>query len=210
MDTQQAWKDGRPTLSRLPGINDGYSGNEVADWLTDYPDQLLHGLRVMSEVATDQVNPLTCEPQWLDLLSNLCGWYGYWDLAWPEASKRQLLAASYTEIWPKYGTATALSFVLQTLGVTHVIQQGQSFLIGVNEVGDPLGAIAWQYDIVLPTAFFNTKESALAERINSLFGPVWCTSRILFDDEFFQPTGFFELEENTLLQINDTQTVLEL
>lgn len=206
--TYERWKAGRPVHESLPEV---YHENPIADWLTDYPDQVLQGLKVMAtEVAPLQVNPDTCEPEWLDLLSSLCGWYGYWDVSWPEASKRRLIKESYTTVWPNYGTAETLSFVLTALGVTHLIQQGESFIIGRNVVGDPLGAIAWTYDIILPTALFDTKEYNLTVRINELFGPCFCKSRILFNDEYFKPTGFFELEENTLLSVGDSQTVLEL
>ena len=208
MDTYSAWKNGRPVLNRLPEV---YQDNPIADWLTDHVDEVMQGLRYMIEVvAPRQVDPLLCEDTWLDLLSNLCGWYGLWDASWPESSKRVLLANSYTIIWPNYGTAQTLSFVLQTLGVTHVIQEGQSFIIGREAVGDEIGAVAWEYDIILPTSLFNTREYKLAVRINELFGPIHCRSRILFDDTFFEAKGFFVIGDNTLLSVGDSQTVLEL
>jgi hypothetical protein len=100
--------------------------------------------------------------------------------------------------------------VLNTLGIKHVIQQGSSFIVGVNVIGDPLGAIAWQYDIVLPTNYFDTKESRLTIKIDELFGPCWCNARVLYDDDVFASKGFLELDINTLLDVDDMQTVLEL
>jgi hypothetical protein len=212
MDTYEAWKDGRPTFNRLPGINGGYTGNPIADWLTDYPDQIFAGLLYMADVVSPrQVNPLLCDETWLDLLASLCGWHGeYWDRAWPVNSKRILLANSYTVIWPNYGSSSTLSFVLNALGIRHVIQQGQSFIIDRNEVGDPLGAIAWEYDIVLPSNYFNADQYFQTVRINQLFGVIWCKSRIIFDDGFFSPTGLFATADDSLLAVDNLQTILEL
>jgi hypothetical protein len=211
MDTYEAWKDGRPTFNRLPGINDGYTGNPVADWLTDYPDQIFAGLLYMADVVSyRQVDPLVCDETWLDLLASLCGWHGeYWDRAWPVNSKRILLANSYTVIWPNYGSSSTLSFVLGALGILHVIQEGQSFIIGRDEVGEALGAIAWDYDIILPTAYFNTPRLKLTQRIDSLFAPIWCTSQILFDDSYFTSTQLLEISADTALGLEDN-TALEL
>jgi len=208
--TQERWARGRPALDSLPGINGGYD-NSVSDWLTDAVDSLLTRTKfIVIDDSARQVDPLRCDEQWLDLLAALCGWQGIWDRSWPVTSKRQLLANSYTLIWPNKGTAIALSFVLDALGVTHVLQQGDSFIIGESEVGDALGAIAWEYNIVLPTSFFGAPQVKLAERINRLFGPIWCKSRILFDDDYFIATGFPVIAENTLLAVDDQQTVLKL
>jgi hypothetical protein len=148
--------------------------------------------------------------KWLDLLAPLCGWYGYWDKTWPEVSKRQLLANSYTRIWPYHGTADTLSFVLNTLGVSHVITQGESFIIGRNEVGDAIGDVAWQYDVVLSTSLFNSDVATLAKKINRLFGPLWTKSRILFDDSYFDKLGFPLIGDALLLAVDTQQTILRL
>ncbi|MBD2256642.1 phage tail protein [Pseudanabaena sp. FACHB-2040] len=185
MDTYSAWAGGRPVLSRLPGINDSYTGNEVADWLTDYPDSLLVGTKAKIDDLPRQLDPDNCDADWLDYLAPLCGWHGeYWDRAWPVTAKRTLLRNSYTLIWPSKGSQQVLSFVLTALGINHVIQQGQSFIIGVGQVGDPLGLVAWDYDIILPTSYYGRPEAKLTERINELFGPCWCSSEILYDDKY--------------------------
>lgn len=198
LNTYEAWRNGRPVFNRLPGINGSYQANVVADYLAQFPDTELTSAKSKAlDNIRRQVDPLTCDVSWLDFLSSICGWHGdYWDRSWPEASKRQLLANSYSLIWPKYGTSEALSFVLNTLGVTHLIQQGQSFIIGREAIGDALGAIAWEYDIVLPSAFFNSDAHRLAERIDRLFGPIWCRSRIIFDDEYFKQRGFLVIGES--------------
>ncbi len=208
--TFERWKEGRPCQKSLPSVNEPYQQNELADWLTDHPDSVLFGLKYLAEVvAPQQVDPLLANDTWLDLLSNLCGWYGLWDISWSATSKRQLLAASYTIIWPNYGTAKTLSFVLGALKVLHVIQEGESFVIGRNAVGDPLGAVAWNYDIILPSAYFNSPQFNLAKRINQLFGPIWTVNRILFDDTYFTTTQLLEVASDTALAL-DENIALEL
>lgn len=210
MSTNERWAEGRPTRDSLPGINGPYQ-NEISDWLAAFPDLLLTGTKFKAvDDVFRQVDPLNCDEDWLDFLAPLCGWSEYWDRGWPTTSKRQLLHNSYSIIWPNYGSAVSLSFVLKTLGIPHVVQQGQSFLIGISRVGDPIGAVAFEYDIILPSSLFNSAQSRLTERINTFFGPIWCRSRILFEDEFFDPQGFPLIGDNTLIATDSAQTVLEL
>lgn len=187
MSTFDAWRDGRPVFNRLPGVNGGYSDNEVADWLTRYWDELLTTLSLGVDDVPRQIDPLTCDVFWLDFLAIPTGWVGlYWDTTWPESAKRLLLAASLDFIWPRKGTREVLSFVLNALAIEHVIQEGESFLIGRNEVGDALGEVAWDYTIVLPTRYQNTPVEREARRIDSLFGPLWCSKRLVFSDDLFR------------------------
>ena len=210
MTTAERWAGGRPVREALPGMNEAYQ-TQVGDWLTEFSDSvLIRSKFIVVDDGERQVDPLSCDVLWLDLLAPLCGWYGYWDESWPETSKRQLLANSYTKVWPYHGTSGTLSFVLNTLGITHVITQGESFIIGRNEVGDALGEIAWQYDIVLPTSLFQSDEARLARRINRLFGPLWTKSQIIFDDSYFSETGFPLFGDGLLLAVDDQQTVLRL
>ncbi|MDZ7922520.1 MAG: phage tail protein [Marinagarivorans sp.] len=216
IETYEAWKDSRPVFNRLPGINGSYQCNVLSQYLTAFPDNELASAKLIAlDDIERQADPLRCDAIWLDFLASLCGWHGeYWDANWPEPAKRILLANSYTLIWPKYGTPEVLSFVLNTLGVRHVIQQGQSFIIGRETVGDRLGAIAWEYDIVLPTSFFNSDLQKLTKQINRLFGPIWCRSRILFDDDYFEGVGFYLVDSDatsaTLLTIDNDGTVLQV
>jgi len=195
-NTFEAWRTGRPILNNLPGINGGYSDNDLSDWLTDYWDNLVVRLKVGVDDVPRQIDPLTCDERWLDFIAIVTGWVGlYWDVTWPVAAKRTLLANSLDFIWPEKGSSGVLSFVLTALSITHEIQQGESFIIGRNEVGDELGEIAWDYTIVLPTAYQNTPVAQEAARINDLFGPLWCSSRIVHDDALFRTlevVGFIE------------------
>lgn len=204
--TYERWKNARPIRDSLPGINGGYD-NAISDWLTDLPDQLVVGskFRTVDDGARN-IDPINCDEQWLDLLAACCGWYGIWDSAWPVPSKRVLLANSFTVIWPNHGNKTALSFVLTALNIDHLIQEGASFLIGRDAVGDPLGEIAWQYEIVLPSNYYNSPQLKLTERINRIFGPAWCESSISFNDEYFAPDGLLALNDSTFILVNQSST----
>jgi hypothetical protein len=209
--TYERWQRRRPVFDSLPGINEGYSGRPVADWLTAAPDDLLVGLKDAIDNLPAQLEPLTCDAKWLDFLSALCGFHGpYWDRAWPERSKRLLLAASFKEIWPNYGTTKALSLVLNALAVTHLIREGNSFIIGRDEVGDRLGVIAWDYVIILPSSSFNSADAKMAARINRLYGPLWCTSEIIFDDEFFATPEYIAANNGELLAADNIPTIFRV
>jgi Phage tail protein (Tail_P2_I) len=211
LSTYERWQRSRPVLDSLPGLNEGYSGNVVADWLTAAPDELLVELKAKLDGFDRQFSPLDCDERWLDYLASLCGFHGpYWDRAWPVGSKRRLLAASFNLIWPNYGTSKTLSFVLTSLNVTHSIREGQSFVIGRDEVGDRLGLIAWDYVIILPSSSFNTAAAKMAEKINKLYGPIWCTSTIIFDDTFFATPEYLAITADDLFAVDSLPTIVEL
>jgi len=203
-----AWQNGRPVFNRLP---DTYKDNTVSDWVSTGADKELTLARLNLDDLNRQMNPLTCDARWLDYLSYLCGWTSdYWDRGWPENSKRLLLAGSYSVIWPKKGSKESLGYVLSSLTIPHVIRESGSFIIGESLVGDPLGAIAWEYDIILPSVLFNSKEFRTTVKINRLFGPLWCKSEIVFDDNVFSPEELLEIAASTLLSVGDPQTVVGL
>lgn len=205
MNTYEAWSSGRPILSRLPGINGGYSENAVAEWLTDYPDRIL--LETKFNAIDDiprQLEPLNCDEDWLDYLAILYGFYGdYWDRNWKADSKRILLYRAYDFIWPNKGSKEVLSYVLSALEIRHLIVQANSFIIGIGQVGDPLGYNAWEYDIYLPSEYFDKPEEFLTRKINDLYGPCWCRSRVLFNDEFFNTYNILATEDGNLLSFGN-------
>jgi Phage tail protein (Tail_P2_I) len=183
MQTSEAWATGRPIFSRLPGENEGYTGNAVADWLTDYWDALLLDTRAtIIDLRDRQLDPLTCDPDYLDLLAPLCGFSGeYWDRNWSEEGKRALLAVAYTEIWINKGTKEVLEFVLNSLGVRALVEVSGDFRVDISEVGDRIGTLPWDYTIYLPPEYEDQPQETLTRRINYLFGVLWCEWRIAFD-----------------------------
>jgi hypothetical protein len=200
MDTYTSWTiEKRPIYSRLP---DCYKEDEdnIADWLTDYWDKLLLDSKAKIEDIPHNLDPLTCNEKWLDYLAVLSGWIGeYWDTKWSVESKRILLSNSYTLIWANKGSTNVLSFVLLALGVRHFIKSGSSFLVGYSVVGDRIGSIAWDYDILLPNDYYKTDIEILTRKINKLFGPCWCRSDVIFDDSKFNNYQLYALENGTVL-----------
>lgn len=181
--TAEAWETGRPIYSRLPGINGGYTDNAPADWLTDFWDGLLVALKGKIDDLPRQLNPDTCDPDWLDFLAPLCGFTGeYWDKAWSEDRKRSLLRNSYTLIWSNKGSEAVLSFLLDTFDINHEIWLGDSFLLGVTELPGTLGSPEWQYYILLPLQYLRESvEFRLVEKLNRLYGPVFADSTVAYD-----------------------------
>lgn len=195
----------RPIFSRLPQV---YQDNEIADWLTSFWDQLLVDVKAKYDDLPRQLNPLTCDPEYLDFLAPILGWTSeVWDKDWPVNSKRQLLANSYTLIWPDKGSQRVLSFILTALEVDHDIEITGSFRLGISEVGDELGLIPWDYTIYLPDYYKNQPQEALTQKINSLFGPVWCDSRILFEEERFLTTKVIATESGQALATEDLKAL---
>lgn len=202
MQTYEAWVvERRPVFARLPGINGGYTDNSPTDWLTDYWDGLLLELKAKAEEAAGrQMNPLTCDPEWLDYLAPLAGFdANHWQIKWSEQTKRTLISNAFTLIWKDKGSREVLSLVLGAVGLRHeVIVQGD-FLVGISEVGDPIGELPWDYTIFLPPEYQYREEEQLAQWVNERFGPCWCRSRIVFDPERFQRFDLLEAATDTAL-----------
>ncbi|MBW4421182.1 MAG: phage tail protein [Myxacorys californica WJT36-NPBG1] len=193
--TYKAWNSGRPVYSRLP---DTYLEDGVSDALTFYWDELLVETKSKVDNFGLQLDPLTCDAKYLDYLSLMLGWIDVWDVTWSEQAKRTLLDNSYRNIgiWINKGSARVLSFILDTLGVEHFIQIGTSFLVGYSRVGDPIGTVAWDFDIIMRTRSKDSDSAKLAARIKDLFAPVWCRSSIIFDDTRFSSAYYYVLSFN--------------
>ena len=195
--------DNKPASGLLPGINGGYTDNPVSQWLMAPPDNLLVEIRDTIDDFPRQLNPLLCDEDMLDYISTMFGFTdSYWDRTWPVAAKRKLLSQAFILIWPQKGTSLVLSFVLDAFDIKHIIQEGQSFIVGRNVVGDPIGAIAWDYKIILPYKYYATSIETLARRIDYLFGPCWCSRELVFSTEFFntyQVLGFLDGDNFNLL-----------
>ncbi|BBD59512.1 hypothetical protein NIES2109_22990 [Nostoc sp. HK-01] len=183
MHTKEAWASGRPIFSRLPDV---YQDNPVTDWLTIYFDELLVGTKQTVDDLSNQFNPLTCETRWLDYIAPLFGFSGaYWDRGWAEASKRALLSGAYTTIWKNRGTRASLSYVLTSLNIEHSIWEGSTFILGTSQLSiGTLGSGAWKYKILLPRRYsFGGYEFKLTQKIDRLFGNLWCESEVIYYDQ---------------------------
>lgn len=205
MDTYSAWQSSRPIFSRLPEI---YQDNLIADCLTAYFDELLVETKAKVDDLPRQLNPQTCDTNWLDFLAPLCGFTGnYWDKAWSIKAKRRLLTYSYQYIWSNKGSQDTLDLVLNCFDIKHLILSEGDFILGTSQVGDTLGATPWEYTIYLPTAYVNNYKVRLTEKLNRLFGPCWCKSQIKFEDKYFRDLTVIGMSEDTVLGTEDNNII---
>lgn len=183
-----SWAKERPIYGRLPGLNGGYTNNEVADWLTTWPDQELIQARETAESIPTEYDPLLCDEIWLDYLSQLTGFRGkYWDVSWPVPTKRQLINASLDFLWARRGSTESLSFFLSSLGVLHIIRPKGSFILGESRLGDELGSVGFEFVVIAPNRYFGSPEEKIIRLGIELYTPCWCVSEIIYDDTYFSP-----------------------
>ena len=203
MQTKIAWNSGKPIWERLPEC---YKENDVALWLTSYFDELLIDTKAKIDDLPRQLNPLDCDEVWLDFLAPLCGFTGdYWDKTWKVRAKRLLIANSFLNIWPNKGSKQVLSLVLDCFSIQHLISSRGDFIVGSSKIGDNLGIAAWEYTIYLPTIYNNgaNEQLALTDKLNKLYGPLWCSSEILFDDSVINSIQALTIANNTILETGD-------
>ncbi|BAY23706.1 hypothetical protein NIES2100_34980 [Calothrix sp. NIES-2100] len=182
MQTYEAWVvEKAPIFSRLPEV---YRDNPVTGYLTIFWDELLISTKGKIDDIPRQLDPLTCDANWLDFLAPLCGFTGiYWNKNWLESHKRNLLSNSFTKIWNNKGSRECLSTVLRCFEIAHEIASKGDFIFGRSKLGeDALGNSSWQYIIYLKTIYKDTPVVSFVEKINTLFGPCWCKAEIKFDD----------------------------
>lgn len=197
MNTYQAWiVDKAPIFSRLPEC---YKDNLVTGYLTSFWDELLISTKAKVDDIPRQLNPLTCDANWLDFLAPLCGFTGvYWDKNWQDKHKRSLLNYSYTKIWSNKGSREALSTVLFCFEIPHEIAGRGDFIFGQSKLGeDPLGKAGWEYTVYLKTIYRDTPQVELVKRLIKLFGPCWCKANIKFDDSVIK--DYLILDDSQLI-----------
>lgn len=207
MSISEAWGSGRPIFYRLPGKNGAYSENPIADWLSYFWDELLIQTKAkIDDIEARQLDPVTCDAEWLDFLAPLMGWDSkYWNPRWSDSSKRTLLSNTWDwqKIWETKGTLNTLSFVLTAIGIRNQVVVDGDFIIGTNEVGDPIGYDPWSYTIYLPPEYERQNEYRETLKIDSLFGPAWCERTIVFDEERFRVIDLLATEDGLAIATED-------
>ena len=186
-----SWENNAPIYGRLPGESEAYRKGEdnaeepVAQWLTTPWDALLCETRdKVNSFYQDFLNPLTAKPEHLDWLSGLCGYTSEYSLVeYPEAIKRQLIARAFDYVWINKGTKNLLEYlIIQSFQVDAEIYLLGNFIADVSVVGDTLGGEAFEYYIRLPLKYLRTSKTwQLTERLNRLYGPIYCHSQVLYD-----------------------------
>lgn len=184
------WENGTPVYDLLAGDseplrNENKSG--IAWWLTRPLDEFLAGLRLkLIDEAARQADPLRCDPDRLDYLSRLAGYSGiYWDTSWPVDTKRLLIYYAFTLVWPYKGSAKVLSFVLDAFGIEHTLWQGSELLADITPLPAKIGIPQLKYYILLPLKYRRKGwHFKMAEKIDYLFGPAFCDSKVVYEDFF--------------------------
>jgi len=198
-----AWQTGRPIYSRLPNRNGIYE-NDTSDWVTAFWDAKITELRTkIDDIKTRQINPLICDPEWLDYLSVIYGWNSkHWQKSWAVESKRLLLSRSLDFIWERKGNREVLVYVLESLNLKAKVIDVGDFIIGVNPVGDELGVNTWKVKIIMPTVYEFINELEAVKYIVLRFAPCWIEIFYIFDDSFFTVAELLEITDSVVLGDN--------
>lgn len=180
-----AWSEGRPIYLRLPSDAEKYQGNPAVDAITRPFDAILMQYKAaIDNFSRDFLDPDTARSDALDWLAQNCGFTGnYWDPLWTDAQKRLLIKNSHSFIWNNKGTYRLLYWLLNTVFAipAQIFQVGQ-FLADINAADDVLGGDQLQYFLLMPMTYKTTsKEWRLAERLNYLYMPVFCSSDVVYD-----------------------------
>lgn len=183
MAVKEVWGSGIPILGRLPGINGKYSDNDVAKYLTAYWDELLVQTKGKVDDLYRQLDPLTCDEEWLDFLGFISGFSEGYSLSnYPVEAKRLMISRAFDLIWPNKGSKAVLEFILDALEINHSLWAGENFLAGITELPATLGGNEWRYYIRLPLIYLpNSDEFLRVELVKDLYGPVYADGGVCYD-----------------------------
>lgn len=184
--TLEIWNQRKPLSERLPKLNGGYD-NDISDWLTGFWDEFLCDTKdKVFEIPERQLNPLTCDENWLDFLALLLGWDNtHWLKKWSIESKRLLLARSLDFIWERKGNIEVINYVIRSLKLKVIILEVGSFVIGTNLVGDPIGSNPWIVKVLMPTSYQFDSILKEVEFILDRFLPCWLKRIYVWTDQPF-------------------------
>lgn len=137
----------------------------------------------LEHVHQDMLDPTTARAEHLDWLGQLCGYVGPYSLApFTPAQKRILIAESFRFVWPYRGTRALLLFLIRLVGIEASIYYESDFILGLSRAGDPFGTPNLTYWIRVTLKYpRGSKEYKLMQRLNTLYGPVYCRSQVCYD-----------------------------
>lgn len=117
----------------------------------------------------------------LDYLALLYGLENlYWNRNWSPSQKRAMLNF---DVIRDRGSAASLSYVLTNAGYPNIVELAGDFLVGINEVGDPIGIAPWTYTLTLPTRF--ERRMFEIDLICYYWQPAWLRRLVVYDDAPF-------------------------
>jgi hypothetical protein len=165
-----------PITSLLPGENGAYTDNPAARSLTAPFDISTAALiSALTNFYARALDPLTCEPAYLDWLAQWAGYTGvYWDSAWPIAAKRSLINEAYTRVWPEKGSQALLVWLFGLFEIdAQIISSSEPLRADVSRAGDRLGGPASIFHVLLPMSYSRLRQWLTVRRLLSLFTAIW-------------------------------------
>lgn len=185
METSQAWASKRPIYARLPGVNGQYQSEEgetIANWLTAHSDRILVDVQGKVLDMPRQLSAQFCDESFLDFLAVLGGFTGeYWDKNWT-ANQKRLILIKTNWIWENKGSKIVISYLIDAFNIDHSVWEESAFYAGVTILPGAIGEPDFRYMVTMPLKYLrNSNEFKLAEKINHLFGPIVCESRVCYE-----------------------------
>jgi hypothetical protein len=175
----------RQIFDRLP--IDGYQNNENVDWLTVFWDDLIDYLK--SDICDDyfpkQLNPLDCEPIWLDYLAPLLGFSSkYWKTNWEVLTKRKILEKA-NWIHSNRGSRNVIEFFLDIFVPSSYIWISDYFRAGLTVLPGFIGNLSFQYFVIMPLNYGRLSNFwKEGKKIIEDYAPAY-TEGILCYDQFY-------------------------
>lgn len=134
------WDTERPIYKSLPSIFETYQGNDAVDYITQFWDELLIDTKANVDDVERQLDPLTCDEEYLPLLSYVTGFTGkYSILNYTVEQQRTLISRAFDFIWRYKGTEQVLTFILDTLEIPHIIWYSNFLLADISTVPHTIG-----------------------------------------------------------------------
>jgi phage tail P2-like protein len=165
-----------PITSLLPGENGAYTDNPAARSLTAPFDNFTAAIiSALTNFYARALDPLTCEPAYLDWLAQWAGYTGvYWDSAWPVTAKRALIAEAYTRVWPEKGSQALLVWLLNLFEIdSQIVSSSEPLRADVSRVGDRVGGASSIFHILLPMHYSRLGQWLIVRRLVALYTPIW-------------------------------------
>ena len=204
------WLNNRPILDNLPGFNGRYNRNPIADWITNYFDELFVDTRNSVTLIENYLNDLdNCPEEYLNFFANLAGFYEkYWDENYPVSLKIALIKKA-NWVFSNKGSKEVLNYVLENYGIENIITNDSDFVLGSSVVGDKLGSFPFSYLIYINPRTPNIDQLKKAIPIFvSLYGPCWCKTTVIEDFSKFVNYRVLGLYSNDTGQILSDGTQL--
>ena len=181
-----AWDSCQPILLSLPGLFQAYTENECVEVLVDYWDELYCGTKTKIDDMDRQLNPQTCDEEYLPLLGYVAGFSGNYAIldCFDVACQREIISRSHSFVWAFKGSRPVLDFLLGCLGINYTYYEVKDFLVGINAIGDSIsseGEELINYYLVPSSYERNGAEWSKITKIVELFTPISASNIVSYE-----------------------------